>query len=582
MPPPVDSTAPAQQLGIRAGITTQLPITALASPSTGPAWTTVPPSPPWRNEVGGKRTSLLPMAPWRLAAAISLVATFVLMGLQVQRLAVDELWSEPLMWAAIVVSLLSACCVLAWTWSATENARRLVEPAARDHVPDPTAATLAWIVPFAFVAVALAVVASLGERTDGGGVRSVSALPLAVAVVALLVAIPLVYRPLHHLARAVRQVGGYSVRVAQWMWVPVVMGLVGIVSLVVLRFAGLADIDESNTDASATRATDSQGWAPLWVIAVVAIAPCIVTVMLAWRAASSVEDAITIAATRRRVGAPMAIPRSERAQARPRVSERDFTERIDLLPGADSLRLATVTLLAGAALLSLVGAGVTALLWFDSRETGVLPAQRQRAWDALDALETASRGVTISLLAAVSVWTFVTVLNVRMASGRRRNPLIAALAWPAAAAAIWWIADRVIADASIGGVMLGFAAQAAVLGVPFLVLERSAVAIGARRTPLRIVYAVAVVLLVHVQGLGGLSNLPDAATTTDVGRLAGYLAVGALIQLCSTLAVTEACWAMARACRHEADHHNMLVDQRSMRGPAGHSRRRRHESVTGR
>ena len=276
----------------------------------------------------------------------------------------------------------------------------------------------------------------------------------------------------------------------------------------------------------------------------------------------------------------MAVPRVERTPSQPRVASRDLSERIEVLPGADTLRLALCTFLAGAALLGLVGAGLVGLLWFDSRDTGVLPVQRQRAWDALEALEVASRGVTIALIAAVSAWTFVIVLNIRMTSGHRRNPVIATLAWPAAAGAIWWVADRVVADASMSMVMVGFAVQAAVLAVPLLVLERSAATIGARRTPLRIVYASGVVLLVHVQGPGGLSNLPDAVTTAAVGRLAGYLVIGALIQLCTTLAVTEACRTMSLACRHEADHHNMLVAQRSTPGTAGQTRGgRRRESV---
>ena len=244
----------------------------------------------------------------------------------------------------------------------------------------------------------------------------------------------------------------------------------------------------------------------------------------------------------------------------------DRTKRIDLVPGAELLRLVVVTLLAGLALLSVVGAVVSGMLWLDSRDTGPLPADRQRLWDALDALRAASVGAVAALLVAVFAWTFVTVLNVRRTSGRRRNPLIAASAWPVAAAGIWWIADRMVVDASIRGVVLGFGAQAAVLAVPFLVLERSADAVGARRTPMRIVYALTVVLLVHVQGLGGLSRLPDSITTTDIGRLAGYLAIGALIQLCSTLAVTDACRAQSRSCRHEADHHNMIVSQRTSSG----------------
>jgi hypothetical protein len=52
-------------------------------------------------------------------------------------------------------------------------------------------------------------------------------------------------------------------------------------------------------------------------------------------------------------------------------------------------------------------------------------------------------------------------------------------------------------------------------------------------------------------------------TATEIGRLSGYLMIGALIQLCSTMAVTDACRALSRSCRHEADHHNMLVDARA-------------------
>jgi hypothetical protein len=222
-----------------------------------------------------------------------------------------------------------------------------------------------------------------------------------------------------------------------------------------------------------------------------------------------------------------------------------------------------VSLVAGLALLSVVGAIVTGLLWLDSREVGVLPAERQRAWDSLDALQAASSGVIVALVVATSAWTFVTVRNVRACSGRRRNPVLAALSWPVATIGIWWIADRFVVEASPGRVLVGFVAQAAVLAVPFLALERSAAAVDTRRTPIRMVYVLAVVLLVHVQGLGGLSRLPDSVTTTEIGRLAGYLLIGALIQLCSTLAVTEACHALSRACRHEADHHNMLVDQRA-------------------
>ncbi len=498
------------------------------------------------------KVALRPMAPWRVAGAAALATTFGLMGLQIQRLTDDQPWSNPLMWMSILAAVVAAACVLGWTWTTTANARRLVEPANRANLPDPGAATRTWIVPFVFVAVAVGVVAMLGERSGTNPDQTLSAVPLAVAVVALLLAIPMTYRPMYHLAGVVRQVGGYTVRVAQWMWVPVVMALVGVASIVVLRYAVVDDTDVSTSGAD--------GWVPLWVVAVVAVAPCVITVLLAWRAASSVEDAIVVAAGRRLGVTAPARTHKAASPANRRISP---TDPIELVPGAEMLRLVMVTLMAGQALLSLVGAIVTSMLWLDSRDTGVLPAERQRTWDALDALRAASGGVVVALLVAVFLWTIVTVINVRRTSGRRFNPLFAAVCWPAAAGAVWWIADRVIVGSSIGGVVLGFAAQAAVLAVPFLVLERNADAVGARRTPLRIVYVLGVVLLVHIQGLGGLLRLPESLTTTDIGRLAGYLAIGALIQLCSTLAVTDACRSLSRSCRHEADHHNMLVDARA-------------------
>ena len=577
MPPPVDLGAAASFV-TRTDITAPTPVksSAVSTASAGPLWTAMPPTAASTTSpavvTASAAAALHRMAPWRIVGALALTVTFALMGWQVQRLVDDQPWSNRLMSMSVGAGIVVMLCVLGWTWITTDNAKRLVEPAVRSQLPDPNAAVRTWIGPFALIAVAVGVVAVLGARSASsvgpGGTDLTDAtgsiIPVAVAVIALLLAVPLTYRPLNHLAAVVRQVGGYSVHLAQWMWVPVVMGVVGIGSIVTLRFAAVDD-----TAASSTSDTfDVLGWAPLWVVAVAAIAPCVVVVLLAWRAASSVEDAITAAASRRWRDHPSpgdARPVGAKSVHR-RVSAPERTKRINLIPGAEQLRLVIVTLLAGAAFLSVVGAAATGLLWLDSRNTGVVPAERRRTWDTLEALEVASRGVTVALIAAVSVWTFVTVVNVRKTSSRRRNPLLAAIAWPAAAGAVWWIADRTIIDASIGSVVLGFGAQAAVLAVPFLLLERSADAVGARHTPLRIVYVLAVVLLVHVQGLGGLSRLPESVTTTEIGRLAGYLAIGALIQLCSTLAVTEACHAMSRACRHEADHHNMLVDQRTVSG----------------
>lgn len=557
MPPPVDPAAP---------VTLQMSTTpaTLTAPMAPVVWTNLPPTPATR--VAGPpmpEIELRPMAPWRLVGAGALTATFALMGWQVQRLIDDRPWSDPIMWLAVLTGVVAAGCVLGWTWMTTSNARRLIGPANRANIPDPAVAVRTWIVPFVFIAIAVAVVAVLGIRAnpvaDGDSEATVSSVPLAVAVVALLLAIPMTYRPMYYLAGVVRQVGGYTVRVAQWMWVPVVMAVVGVGSIVALRFAGVDDASDA--------ATGTDAWVPLWVVAVVAILPCVVTIVLAWRAASAVEDAVTVAAARRRPGGAPPPKRVlvSRPASRRRVAP---SQPISLLPGAEALQLVIVTLVAGLALLSLVGAIVTGLLWMETRDVGVIPAERQRAWEALDALRAASTGVGAALLATAVVWMLVTVVNVRRISGRQFTPVVAVLCLPLATFAVWRIADRMIVDASIGRVIAGFAAQAAVLAVPLVVLERYAEAIGARRTPLRIVYVLAVVLLVHVQGLGGLLRLPESVTSTEIGRLAGYLAIGALIQLCSTLAVTDACRAISQTCRHEADHHNMLVESRNAARPA--------------
>jgi hypothetical protein len=194
----------------------------------------------------------------------------------------------------------------------------------------------------------------------------------------------------------------------------------------------------------------------------------------------------------------------------------------------------------------------------------VLPSRRDRAWDTLDTLREAAGVVGILTIALVSIWTFVSVLNVRMATGQRRNPLFAAAAWPAACVGVWILAGRLDRDSSVGRILLTLAAQAVVLYVPFFLLERAADSAGARRTPIRMSYVYAVVLLVYTQGLVTLSDSTDTATSFDFGRLAGYLGLGSVVLLLSTLTVTEACRSIGNAAHHESQHHNALVDQRRL------------------
>lgn len=513
--------------------------------------------------------SVLPMLPWRVVGALALSIAFGLIGWEIQRVVDDQPWSDPIMFWSIVAGVVAGACVLGWTWSSVENARRLVGPASGRQLPDPHHAVATWVVPFAFVGVAVAIVAYLGDRVSRSADDTVSSLPLAVAVIALLLAIPMTYRPLYYLSGVVRQVGGHSAKLAQWMWVPVVLAIVGVVSIVALRVGGaVSDPGDSGPVDTATQ------WAPLWVIGVVAIAPCVIVILLAWRAASSVEEAVVLAADRRRrsplgvaAGAPATTTRSASASrskpARAPGPSKDATRgSVRLIPGDDLVRLGIVTLLAGLALLTIVGAAVMFLFWREASDGLLLPSQRERAWDAFSRLHAAARFVGFSLIALVTVWTFMAVANVRMASGRRRNPFVAAAAWPIAAAGVWMLADRLVEDQTAGVAIVGFAAQAALLYLPFLLLERAADAVDARRTPLRITYVFGVVLLVFVQALGGLSTIDETIDPTRLGRLAGFLALGAMVQLLSTLAVTEACRVIETATDREAANHNALVEQR--------------------
>ncbi len=499
--------------------------------------------------------TMLAMGRWRVIGAAAMVAMFSLVALQVHRLVDDRPWSDALMWGALAATVVTATCVMVWTWVTTENARRLVGPAVNRPLPDPRQAMLTWLLPFSFIAMSIGVVAYLGAQVDPFADEDAAAIPLAVALVALLLAIPLTYRPLNHLAAVVRQVGGHSSRLARWMWVPVVLGIVGLATLVVLRYGAVDD----------AAGTDDWTWVPLWVVAVVAIVPTVIVVLLAWRASGIVEEAINVAASRRQGLAAITGSDGRRASC-PRLDA--DARQVRLVPGASVLRIALVTMVAGQSLLSVVGATVMLMFWMESDDGNLTPSQRTRAWDALDVLHEASRALAAGIVVLAMLWTFVAVLNVRRASGRRRNPLIAAVAWPAAVAGTWLIADRFVVDSSNGRVVIGFVLQALVLWVPFMLLERSADAVGARRTPLRITYVFGVVLLVHIQGLGGLSTIDHATASDRFGHLAGYLALGALVQLMATMAVTDGCSSISDAAEHEAEHYNMLVEQRAARSSA--------------
>jgi hypothetical protein len=74
---------------------------------------------------------------------------------------------------------------------------------------------------------------------------------------------------------------------------------------------------------------------------------------------------------------------------------------------------------------------------------------------------------------------------------------------------------------------------------------------------------------VYIQGLGGLSTVSDSVGDLNYGRVAGYLLLGALVQLLSTLAISDASRAITEAATREAEHHNLLAEQHSTAAQSG-------------
>ena len=524
------------------------------------------------------------MSIWRYAAAAGLIALIGLVARQAQRFSSGASGTDLLAWSTVLVALATGLAVVAWTWAVVGNVSRLIGPTSAQQPPEPWRASLLWLPSFAFLAAVGWLLVWLSDVVNTPDGPTGSSVVLVVGALCLLVSVPLVYLPVAYVADAVRRVGGRSGDVVRWMWVPVVLAVVIGAGVVAVRATGgFEAIDEE---------------IPLRPVGLVIFLPSLAVVLVVWRAGLRSEEAITRAAQRRGFSVPWTrhtvgaapltdvgdfqIPLDSRTTATgaagvaaPVVSSRS---RIRQLLGAEWLRFGIVVSLAGFALMGLVGAVVMFMFWQETVDGRLLPAQRARALDALDTLYLGERAMLIAATALVAIWSFVAVLNIRWASGRRRNPLVAALAWPAAFVAVWMIAEQLVAtgsaevDASAVETVIGFALQAAVLFVPFALLERAADAIAAPRSSLRITYVLVVVLLVYAQGLARVSSGADGLDDASYGRVAGYLAVGSLLALASTLAVTDACRTLTAPAAALAERHNWLVDDRERAAQAAGDR----------
>ena len=156
------------------------------------------------------------------------------------------------------------------------------------------------------------------------------------------------------------------------------------------------------------------------------------------------------------------------------------------ISGSHFLRLAVSLLLGVLAVFTLGGGVLILLLWQEHRASGVLSNQIDRAWDLFETLRRMETVVAYAVVPLATAWAALATLNVRRATARRCNPVIAALSIPAAVAGVWAIGAGIVEPAddwatATGGVIL----QALVVAVPVILLERVATAAEGPRRPLR-------------------------------------------------------------------------------------------------
>jgi hypothetical protein len=211
------------------------------------------------------------------------------------------------------------------------------------------------------------------------------------------------------------------------------------------------------------------------------------------------------------------------------------------IAAANKLRLAMAFMLSALCLLTVGGAVLVLLLWQQDRASGVLTTQLERTWNLFDALRIIERWLAFAVLPVATLWIAVATLNVRRATGVRRNPILAALSLPVGVLGAWLIGREIVADAGDWvGRTSGFVLQAIFLAIPFLALLRVAQVADSRSRPLRVTYIVSVVHLAQLQFLGGLSNIDQSSSPDEWARLGSYLIIGGLIQVLGALSANEA------------------------------------------
>jgi hypothetical protein len=218
---------------------------------------------------------------------------------------------------------------------------------------------------------------------------------------------------------------------------------------------------------------------------------------------------------------------------------------------AGTIRLALAIMMSGLWVLTVGGAILVLLLWQQDRDSGVLTDQLERTWELFDALRVVERWLAFAVIPVAMAWTAVAAVNVRRATGVRRNPIVAALSLPIGAIGAWFVGRELIGptDDWVAQVS-GYVLQCVFLAIPLLALLRVAQAAEARNRPLRATYLVAAGYLAQVQFLGGLSTVDQASPPEEWGRLGAYLIIGALLQVLGALSANEAARSIEEGTAH--------------------------------
>jgi hypothetical protein len=229
----------------------------------------------------------------------------------------------------------------------------------------------------------------------------------------------------------------------------------------------------------------------------------------------------------------------------------DMTAALEPYPGTSILRLVMASMLSLLCLVTIAGSVLMLLLWRQDRSSGVLTTQIDRTWELFDYLRVIERWIAIGVVPVAVGWIVLATINVRRATGLRRNPVVAAGSLVVGIAGVWFIGATQVADAE-GPIpkAVGIAIQAAFLAIPLLALERIAEAAEARHRPLRATYVIAVVYVAHLQGLGSLSTIEVTNDAEKWGRLGAYLLIGGLILVLGTLSANEAARAIEEGTEH--------------------------------